>query len=309
MERRMRIGTSNHQSRWVYTGNNRTLIKCERRRLVQRSRRGGKIKWITRRSLTEWTQTIIDCHDNGFAVTSKDSAIEGCPRTRLISIAMNEEQHRKTFYRERERCLIFFLSKFDTGIIECLSAKIRMNIFSVDDQEMLVCVCEYGTGSFSMHRERSNACLVDVTEWLSKRWPWTETRTPSSSLTLNIFHRGLIDIHVQTLLFILFGDVSQQFRIIISHECLRVHSNEFTFIAPEMLGTGRSKFDLFLHFTRGMKIESLFRRLESFVIQAILQTEKGFDIDKIVSLMVIVLVIDLNATDSTQFRNGQDPIR
>jgi hypothetical protein len=53
--------------------------------------------------LTEWTQSIIDCHHNGFAVTSKDSAIECCTRARLISIAMNKEQHGKTFYAQRER--------------------------------------------------------------------------------------------------------------------------------------------------------------------------------------------------------------
>ena len=63
-------------------------------------------------------------------------------------------------------------------------------------------------------------------------------------LPLVSFIVRLIDIHVETLLFVLLADVSQQFRIIISNECLRVHPNEFAFVAPEMLGTGRSVVDL-----------------------------------------------------------------
>ena len=66
-------------------------------------------------------------------------------------------------------------------------------------------------------------------------------------------------------------------------------------IAPQMLGAGGSELNLFVHVGRRMRLEPFLGRLETAVIQAVLDAEKGFDVDQMVFLVVVMLVVDAYA--------------
>lgn len=53
--------------------------------------------------LTEWTKTIVDSYDNCFCVARKDRSIECCTCTHIVSITMNKQKDRKTFYKNKRQ--------------------------------------------------------------------------------------------------------------------------------------------------------------------------------------------------------------
>ena len=116
-----------------------------------------------------------------------------------------------------------------------------------------------------------------------------------SLLTFQIFHLRLVDVHVQALLFALSSNESQQLGIVVVGEVLARAASQVALVAPQMLGARRSELTLFVHVGRRMRLESFLGRLESAVVQTVLDAEKGFDVDQMELGVVVMFVVDAYA--------------